>query len=214
MLIKQITLLIILLTSLVNINSQHFTNATKEQQQMMLSKISEASGKMKSLKCNFEQIKELTILEDKMISKGTMYFRHDNRLRWEYLTPYTYTFLMNDKKLLMQTDNSRNVVDINSNKFFQEIVKIMMSSINGNGLIDTNSFEPTYLWSEKNWNIILTPIQKEMKRLFLSIELLFNTKDYTVDKVKLLEQNGDTTVISLSEKQFNAEIEDNIFNIN
>ena len=211
---KQIPILIIFLVLSGTINSQSFAPATKEQQQMMLSKISEASAKMKSLKCNFVQEKELSMLEDKMVSKGAMHFRHDNRLRWEYLTPYTFTFMLNDNKLLMQAENSRNVVDIKSNRFFQEIVKIMMSSINGSGLIDAGNFEAKYYWSEKSWNVVLTPVQKEIKRMFSSIELLFNTNDYTVDRVTLAEQSGDTTIITLSDKQFNAEIEDNIFNIN
>ena len=210
---KKVVLSILTLIFFSTLRAQELKPATGEQQQAMIEKITDASSKMKSLCCDFEQVKELSILDEKMVSKGKMNYRQDSRLRWEYLEPYAYIFMLNDRKLLMQTGNSRNVMDVKSSKMFQEIVKIMMNSINGKGLNEIDSFDNKYFLYGNNWIVKLIPIQKEIKKIFSGIELTFNTKDYTVDKVKLVEQNGDNTIILLSSKQFNKEIEDTVFHI-
>jgi outer membrane lipoprotein carrier protein len=192
----------------INLYAQNFVPATQEQQQLMLEKITAASAQMESLVCDFEQIKELSILDEKMVSKGKMYYRNDNCLRWEYVSPYLYTFVLNNKKILMQAENSRNVIDVKSSAFFQEIIKIMMNGISGNGLKDVKSFKINYFWGKNQWQVKLIPLQKEMKKMFSAIQLTFNVKDYSVDKVEMEEQNGDTTTIQLTGKQFNKKIED------
>ena len=195
----------------VQTNAQKLVPATAEQKQYMLEKISAASAAMKSLICDFEQTKELSILSEKLVSKGKMYYRNDKRLRWEYLNPYTYTFMLNDKKILLKSESSKNVIDINSSRLFQEIVKIMMSGISGSGLSDVKSFQINYFYSENLWTVDLIPVQKDLKKMFSAVKLTFNLKDYSVDKVEMNETGGDTTVILLSNKQFNYAIENEIF---
>lgn len=204
-----------LLISGIHLNAQNFVSATSNQKQLMLEKITVASAQMKSLICDFEQTKELSMLSEKMVSKGKMYYRNDNCLRWEYVSPYVYTFVLNDKKILMQAENSQqNVIDVKSNRFFQEIIKVMLNGISGNGLTDIKSFTVNYYWSENLWRVDLEPLQKEMKKMFSTIKLTFNVKDYSVDKVEMEEQYGDKTIILLQGKQFNKVIENEKFIIN
>jgi len=210
-------LIIVIVTGLafcLSVNAQQFSAATEEQEKTMRKKIAQSSADMNSLICDFEQVKELAMLNEKMISKGRMYYKKDARLRWEYLSPYFYTFILNDKKILMRTESTQNVIDVKSSKLFQEIVRIMMSSINGTGLIDdSKSFSADYYWGEKECMVSFIPISKEMKKMFSTVKLTFNKKDYTVDKVEMEEQNGGMTVIKLSQKRFNEEIENEKFNI-
>ena len=194
--------------------AQEFVSATAEQKQLMSEKISESSAAMIALVCDFVQKKELSILNETMISKGKMYYRNDSRLRWEYFTPYSYTFVLNGKKILMKSDNSQNVIDVNSSKLFQEIVKIMMSSVSGTGLIDNvESFSADYFWGDKACQIHFVPKSKEMKKMFSNVKLTFDKQDYTVDQVEMTEQTGSVTVIKLANKQINTEIGDEKFRI-
>lgn len=187
--------------------------ATAEQQTMMLARILAASEKMESLVCDFEQTKELSILSERMVSKGKMYYRKNGRLRWEYLSPYSYTFVLNDKKILLQTEAGKNVIDIKSNRFFQELVKIMINGVSGSGLTDVKSFTNGYYWSERKWEVILRPVRKEMRQMFSSIKLTFNVDDFTVDSVEMEERNGDKTNIRLTDKKVNGKVEDRQFDI-
>jgi len=191
--------------------AQTFTPANAEQIPLMLEKINAASAKMESLVCDFEQTKELSILNEKMLSKGSMYYRNDRCLRWEYHTPYTYLFVLNRQQILMQAENSRHVLDVQSSRFFQEIVQMMMNGISGSGITDTQSFRITYYRSEQQWRVDMIPLQRELKKMFSLIRLTFNLRDYSVDQVVMEEPNGDATTIVLSAKQFNRKLEDATF---
>jgi outer membrane lipoprotein-sorting protein len=200
----------------LNVQAQDLRPASPDEQREMTRQIESASGKMTTLVCDFEQVKTLSILNEQMVSKGKMYYRNDRCLRWEYLSPYRYTFLLNNNTILMQTENSRNVMDVKASKLFQEIVKIMMNGINGSGLTDRKSFEARYYKREKEtlWEVHLLPVQREMKQMFATIKLIFHAKNYTVEQVEMNEQSGDTTLIRLSGKQINVKIEDDKFHIN
>jgi outer membrane lipoprotein-sorting protein len=197
----------------LTVQAQTSKQVSKEEQQDMLEKITAASQKMQSLLCDFEQTKELSILNEQMISKGKLYYRNDNCLRWEYLSPYSYVFVLNKQKILMQAENSRSVTDVKSSRFFQEIVKIMMNGISGSGLNDRQRFDARYYKAETAWEVQLIPLQKEIKQMFATITLRFNPRDYTVEQVVMSERNGDLTIIRLSGKQINGQIEDHLFHI-
>jgi outer membrane lipoprotein-sorting protein len=199
----------------LNIQAQNIRPVSQEEQQEMTAQIESASQKMTTLICDFEQVKTLSILNEQMVSTGKMYYRNDHCLRWEYRSPYQYTFLLNKNTILMQTENSRNILDVKASRFFQEIVKIMMNSIHGGGLTDLKSFDARYYKQEKEtlWEVHLFPVQKDMKQMFSTIRLIFNAKNYTVEQVEMNERSGDTTLIRLSGKQINVPIEDDTFHI-
>ncbi|MDR1561465.1 MAG: outer membrane lipoprotein carrier protein LolA [Dysgonamonadaceae bacterium] len=189
-------------------------SATDGQRQAMIDKISAASAKMTSLTCIFEQEKSLSILNEKIISEGRMYYSSPDRLLWEYTSPYAYTFLLNNNRILMQAENGkRNVIDVRSSRMFREIVRIMMLGISGNGLTDIKSFTFRYFCSKTLWQVELLPVQKEVKKIFASILLTFNTQDYTVDRVEMTEHNGDKTIISLKNKVFNEPLDNALFTV-
>lgn len=210
---KRLSLLALVLFLHAAATAQSARPATPEERQFVMENIEKAAREMSSLTCDFKQTKDLSILDEKMISTGCVYYRRDSRLRWEYLSPYAYTFILNDKKILTRTGETRNVIDVKSSKLFQEIVKIMMSSVNGSGLTDEKRFAATYLRGDATWTVILLPLQREIKKMFSTIELTFNATDYTVDRVKMSEPNGDVTLVELSGKHFNITLDDEIFDM-
>jgi outer membrane lipoprotein carrier protein len=208
-----LTLTLLLCLSVLHLSAQEYTEATPDKRQEMQEKITSSTKKLKSLTCDFEQIKDLSLLNEKMTSTGRMYYQ-DNRVRWEYLSPYTFTFVFNNNKIMTITGASRNVIDVKSNNLFQEIVKIMISCMNGSGLGDTKNFNPKFFTNPKGeWMVTLTPQQKDVKRMFSLIKLFFNPKDYSVEAVAMEENNGDTTLIRLINKEINAKINDSLFSL-
>jgi outer membrane lipoprotein-sorting protein len=195
--------------------AQQVKQVKPDEEREVEAQIEKASRNMTSLVCRFEQVKTLSVLNEEMVSQGRLYYRNDRRLRWEYLSPYAYTFVLNGQTVLMQAENSRNVVDVKASGFFREIVRIMMNGISGSGLTDGKSFDVRYCKSPREglWEAQLVPRQKDMKQLFASIILTFNAEDYTVEQVLMNERSGDATRIRLYGKQLNAPIEDDTFHI-
>ena len=213
--IKKITtLLFCLVITSASISAQSdYKPATETQKKEMMQKITEASEQLKTLRCDFVQKKTISILSDEMVSEGKMSFKQTNKLKWEYTKPYLYEFVMNGDKVMMNSGNTKNVIDVNSSKVFREISKIIVSGINGSGIFDTSKFTAQFKVGAKDNMVILMPKQKELKQMFSAIRLRFNKLDYTVNSVEIEEINGDVTHIEMKNKQINKELSDEVFTI-
>jgi outer membrane lipoprotein carrier protein len=159
--------------------------------------ISQAARNLKTMQCDFVQTKHLKLLKNDLVSKGKMYYQPNDKLRWEYITPYSYTFILNGDKVLLKNKKRSDVIDVNQNKLFREIARIMMNSVVGSCLSDDKSFKTSLSVSGTEWIATMTPLRKEMKQMFQKIILHFSKEKSTVTQVELIEKNGDTTHIEL-----------------
>ena len=187
--------------------------AQNPQQSDIIEQINKASAQMQSLECEFVQTKFLSILDDKMVSKGRMYYQQADKLRWEYTSPYTYTFILNQNQVLLKNDNRSDVIDVNQNRMFKEIARMMMNSIVGNCLSDDKSFKTTVV-SGTDWIATLIPIKRDMKQMWNKLVLHINPDLKVVYKVEMHEPSGDYTIIDLINIKTNNKINAEVFNIN
>ena len=191
----------------------HLTLMAQQSEIQIRQKISQIASSIKTMQCDFIQTKHLKMLNDDMVSKGRMYYQQSNRLRWEYTTPYTYTFIINNDKVLLKNNQRNDVIDVNKNKLFKEIACIMMSSVVGNCLNDEKSFKSSISGLGGEWVATLVPQRKDMKQMFQKIVLHFSQKQAMVTQVELIEKNGDRTVIDLKNIKTNETISNNMFTI-
>jgi len=193
---------------LLNLSAQKINEAKVKQQ------INAVASKMKTMQCDFVQTKYLKMLNDKMVSRGKMYYQQSNKLRWEYTSPYTYTFVLNGSKVLISKGKRNDVINVNQSKFFKEIARIMMNSVVGKCLTDSKDFKVSLTGASAEYVATLYPQQKQMKQMFQKIILHFNEQNSTVSKVELIEKKGDRTIIELKNVKSNAPINAKVFGIN
>ena len=185
----------------------------KVDQAQVIRQINSVASAMKSMQCDFVQTKQIKLLNDKMVSKGKMYYQQTNKLRWEYTSPYAYTFVLNGSKVLINKGNRSDVINVGQSKLFGEIARIMMNSVVGKCLTDTKDFKASITGTATEYVATLYPQQKQMKQMFQKVVLHFGRKQATVSKVELVEKKGDTTVIELKNVKTNASINASVFNI-
>lgn len=193
---------------LLNLSAQKVDEAKVKQQ------INAVASKMKTMQCDFVQTKYLKMLNDKMVSRGKMYYQQSNKLRWEYTSPYTYTFVLNGSRVLISKGKRNDVINVNQSKFFKEIARIMMNSVVGKCLTDSKDFKVSLAGSSAEYVATLYPQQKQMKQMFQKIILHFNKQKSTVFKVELIEKKGDRTIIELKNVKNNVPINAKVFGIN
>ena len=179
--------------------------------EVMIEEICEAASEIHSLQCKFRQTKNLSLLATEMVSTGRMYYK-EGMLRWEYLSPYRYIFIINGERVLLDSPSGSNVIDTKTNKMFGSIANIMMSSLTGN-IIDTEEFDTLMLEEKEGWIAELTPVKKEMQQFFTKVRLHINPVEKSVEKVELLEEGGDTTLIEMTEIEKNVSVDDSVFEI-
>lgn len=188
--------------------AQGFNEANVRQQ------IEVAAANMKTMYCDFVQTKTLRMLNDKMISQGKMYYQQSDKLRWEYTTPYLYTFILNGSKVLISKGKHNDVINVNQSKFFKEIARIMMNSVVGKCLNDKKDFKVSFSANSSEYIATLLPQQKQMQQMFQKIVLHFNRQHAIVSKVELVEKRGDCTVIEMKNVKVNSPINAKVFTIN
>lgn len=185
-----------------------------ESQQQTIQRISAAAAQLKTMQGDFTQTKYMKMLGDKMVSKGKMYYQQSDKLRWEYTTPYTYTFIMNGNKVLLKKNNRKDVIDVKQNKMFREIAQIILGSVVGKCLTDTKQFKASIAETKAAYVATLLPQSKNLKQMYKKIVLEFDHQTLMVEKVTMYEKNGDYTVIDMRNIKKNASVNASVFSIN
>src|SRR5579871_2284313 len=173
---------------------------------------SAASQKTFSIKSDFVQEKNLSMLSEKITSKGKFWFKKDNLVRMEYNQPFQYLMIINKNNVYMKDGNKENKVATSSNKLFQQINKITVDCVQGTALNNTD-FKFKIFENEKGFLVELTPVAKNLKEYFKNINIVVDKKDYSVNRIDMIELSGDNTVINFINKELNANIPDALFTI-
>lgn len=181
---------------------------TEAQAAEAIKKIDASCAGIKSLTADFKQVKDIAILQEKMVSTGKMYFA-DGMLRWEYVSPYTCLFILNKEKVLLQSSQTSSKMDVNSNRLFKSIARIIMNSITGQGLSGGEDFKVRMFLDGGCYSAELEPLKKEMKQMFKTVRLHFG-KDLKVNEVDLVDNSGET-VVTILNAVYNETVDAKVF---
>jgi len=186
---------------------------SKSEQERIISEINTAAQSIRTLECTFVQTKELSIMNDKMVSNGTMAFAQPNKISWHYTSPYDYTFIIAGDKVLIGKGKNRNSIDLKSSQAFQGIAKMIAGSVTGKCLTQTDEFDVKILADERHYVALLTPKAKRLKKMFKGIRLHFNRASRTMEKVEMTETSGDNTTIVFQNVKQNQRLSEKTFTL-
>jgi len=187
------------------------TKLTAEQQKQLVEKIDKAASAMKSMQCDFTQTKSMKLLKKEMKSNGVMYFKQPDKLRWQYTSPYDYTFIMNGDKVRIKSTKSTQDINVQGNKIFRQITNIILNTVTGGGLKSASDFTVEVYKSDKGYFAKLYPKKKEVKQIYNVIEIYFNSSLTMVSSVRMIEKTGDETLVNLNNLKANVAINEKMF---
>ena len=208
---KRIIFAVLLLSSCLGLGAQQLQSVPARKQAQMFQTINAAASKITSITSSFTQVKTISFLNDKVRSTGNLYFTNQQQLRWEYISPYQYTFIINGEKVHIKNGKRSQTIDVKSSQMFKSIARMMMNSITGRNLMDNRDFTSQLYLRGREWVAIMTPRRSQIKKMFKSVTLYFNEQHSMVSRVVMTEPSGDTTVITLSNVKINATIPEQIF---
>lgn len=210
---KQIrTIILMLLLSIATLPMTAET-MTSQQKQAAIAKINKAASSLKTMTCTFVQTKHLSMLNDKMVSKGSMRYKQSDKLRWEYTSPYQYLFIFNGTKVYVGNKSRKDVIDTGTNKVFKEVARIMMNTVTGKALSNSSDFTVDIASTATTYDVTLVPKKKDLKQLFTKIQLIFTKTNIMISEVNIFEKNGDSTNIELKNITPNSEVNESYFTI-
>lgn len=187
------------------------TKLTAAQQQKVVEKVNKSTSAITSMQCNFTQTKSMKMLSKKMQSAGVMYYKKTNKLRWQYTSPYDYTFVLNGDKVHIKSYKSSQKIDVQRNKMFRQITNIILTTITGGSLKSSADFTVEMYQADKKYFARLYPKKKELKQIYSVIEIYFNPELTMVSTVKMQEKTGDVTTVNLINIKTNQPINEKVF---
>jgi outer membrane lipoprotein-sorting protein len=173
-------------------------------------KISAVNGNVKTIQSNFTQEKYLSVMSEKIQSKGLFLFKRENTVRWEYTDPFKYIIVLSGNKVQIRDEEKKSEYDMASNKSFRQINDMMVQLVQGT-VFNSKQYQIKFMESSNAYMVELLPIDKKMKDYFKTIQLYFDKTSYDVSQIKMIEANGDYTSIRFSNRKINVSIADDKF---
>ncbi|MEW4922222.1 outer membrane lipoprotein carrier protein LolA [Algibacter sp. 2305UL17-15] len=165
----------------------------------------------KTIVSDFIQYKHLSFLDNDIETIGKLVFKMPDLVKWEYTSPYKYSVIFKDDKLLINDDGDKSNIDIGSNKMFKSLNNIITNSVKGN-MFNTNEFAISYFKTKDHFLIKFVPKNESLLKFIALFELTFSKKTYDVVAVKMIEPSQDYTKIVFKNKTRNTMVNDEVFN--
>ena len=175
-------------------------------------KFSEQAALTKSLESDFEQEKHMSLLSEKIISKGKFWFQREQKVRMEYVTPSPYLVIMDADKVSIRSGKKETSVSTGGNRLFKQLSRIISDCVRGT-VVTNPDFKITIYESPGGYLIEMNPVSKALKEFFNRIVVYADRKTFQVDKVELFEPSGDFTLLRFQNRKTNVPLSDSLFHL-
>ena len=207
---RKIKLLAVLVGCMVSLHAQYPGYKPAADLARFKEVFTSTAKSTQTIKSDFVQEKELSLLSEKIVSRGKFWFKKDNKVRMEYEQPYQYLMIINQNNIYVKDGQKENKISAKSNKLFNQINKIMVDCIQGT-VLNNPEYKINVFENNQSFLIELSPSPKALKEFFKNINIFVSKKDYSVNKLELYEQSGDKTVINYLNKELNTNLPDALF---
>jgi outer membrane lipoprotein carrier protein len=178
--------------------------ANQSSADKMLGKITSAASEMKTMRCDFVQVRKMSLLADEIKSSGVMYFEKPSRLRWEYREPTPYVLTINGGTVTVDSEAGRTVSDASSSRLYKGIADMVMDCMSGETLRDSKMFRTTFTDLGSLWVAELKPVRKDLQRMFSSLVLNFDPATGLLRSMVMNDPAGNSTSITVSNISVNG----------
>lgn len=188
-----------------------FTQSMSEEQ--IKDEVYQIVKGIQSIQCDFIQTKSVKMLAEKAVSRGSMAYQHDKKLRWEYKEPFSHIFILNETQVKIQDKASTETIDVEKSRIFKEVVKMIKGDVVGQSFKDGKTFAVSCSIVKNEYVAVLTTQNKKLKNMFAGLTLHLDKDKKVPTQIEISSAKGDITVLSFQNVVVNATVDDSLFNI-
>ncbi len=182
-------------------------NVSAFQQQL-----SQSNAAKNTISSDFNQTKNLSLLADKIKSKGKFYFKKDDKVRIEYTSPFTYLMVMNAGQIMVKDEQKTSKINTRNSKTMQSVNRIMIDCMKGS-VFQNPDFKVTAYENGGTYLLSLAPSNDAMKKMFKQIDVYMDKKNLDVSKLSMVEVGGDYTDMDFTNTQHNVALNETLFKV-
>lgn len=183
---------------------------TDVEQARFMKEVAGKANSLKSLSSDFTQIKYIQLMEDKAVSKGKLFYKAPNILKWEYASPYNYKILFRENQLHINDDGDKSVTSLRANKLMEKLIGLISGSVNGKLVADHDNFDVSFTRDGKSVSALIIPKDPSIKQMFHEIIMVFDHENI-LNSVRLMEEGGDYTHIDFKNIKINIPLDEAVF---
>ena len=165
-----------------------------------------------SIKCDFIQEKNMSMISEKITSNGEFWFKKESKVRMEYTQPFQYLIIINQNRIYVKDQLKENTISTKGNKLFRQISQIIADCVQGT-ILNNPEFKTCIFESGQVYRIQMVPTSKGLKDFFKAINITVDKRTYNVSKIEMIELSNDNTIISFLNRENNTDISDALFYI-
>lgn len=174
--------------------------------------LSQANAAKQTIASDFSQVKNLSLLADKIKSKGKFYFKKEDKVRIEYTSPYSYLLVMNGGQLMVKDEQKSNKINTRNSKTMQSVNRVMIDCMRGT-VFQNPDFKVTSYENGGTFLLSLVPVTEAMKKMFKQIDVYMDKKSFDVSRLTMTENGGDYTDMDFSNTQHNIALNESLFKV-
>ena len=171
---------------------------------------SNKASSINTIKSDFIQKKEMSFLDNEIISQGKFIYKKGNNILWAYSDPLDYKILIKNNKMVVDDEGKKNEINLEGNKVFKQINKIIILTVSGK-IINDENYNTEFLNSSNKYCLRVKSKDENVKMLIVTINLYIKKESFDVMAVELIELSGDKTYIEFKNRRINEEISDSEF---
>ena len=163
----------------------------------------------KSIQADFTETASSSLLSTPQKGSGKMWYKKENKIRWEKNKPDSQVILINGKEVKLQ-EKGKEVSSASSKMVVKKIQQLMVQMMTGE-FLNEKDFKITYYENKSNYKLILVPKSDKMKRYVAEISLIFAKEELLLKELTMKQNDTDKLVYSFSNMQQNGTINDSKF---
>ncbi|WP_139822921.1 LolA family protein [Massilibacteroides vaginae] len=167
-------------------------------------KLKQQAADITSIESDFVQEKYLSVFEDKIESTGRFYYRKENKIRMDYISPISYEITINEGKLRMVTEGKPQVVDLGSNKMMNGMKTMISACMIGDLKGVEQEYKLSYFENPQHYVVKIQPLSQNVRAYIYEITISFNRSNFAVSTLKLSETEKDYTEFHFKNQRYNT----------
>lgn len=172
----------------------------------MYDKVMSVAKSVRTLECSFTETKTIAVLSSSLVSRGKLYYKRPDYLRWEYTSPSSYYGICNPQVGYLIRDGKK---DMGGSRAFVQIGKNITKIMSGEP-VDRKQFTLNYRKEKGDFIVVLMP---KTQRLKAAIDYIMMHFDMNTGYIKSYETHhrNDSDKIVFSNRKTNEQIDDSMF---
>ncbi len=174
--------------------------------------LAKSNAGVTNIASDFKQVKNLSLLAEKIQSKGKFYFMKPGKVRIEYTEPYYYLMVMNGGKMMVQDEQKSNKINTGNSKMMQSVNRVMIDCMQGT-VFSNPDFKTTAYQDNSRYMLTLAPVSAQMKKLFEQIDVYMSKTNMDVVRLVMTEAGGDYTNMEFYNTKHNSSLNEALFKV-